>query len=219
MALIESRDVHTIMTEGRNLASWFSQTTMGRKIVKFWKDKERINVFDQEVSTSQMVSKREQANRVRDSVAKNRNTKGNRHTVKGKNVSTVGPSVNKRIQPKKFKDFLKGKIGWKNKSWMSRGVQIGLSVIAWNFASAGVSRIAGSFNGPVIPREYDRGYDMIQERLTDFGSPVKLSKAAGKSLRQYHSSIRAGTLTTVESMTRKNISLNQYRHAIGHRRY
>jgi len=108
-----------------------------------------------------------------------------------------------------------------NNKWFKRGLTTAGIYLAGNLALGLIMRTANSLvpPQPAIPREYDRGYDLIQERLTDFGSPVKLSKAAGKSLRQYHSSIRAGTLTTVESMTRKNISLNQYRHAIGHRRY
>lgn len=219
MPLIESRDIHTLMTTGRNAAQWFKEQLDGKRAVKFFKEKKEMLRLDKDTSTTQMAASKEQGHRVRDSVAKNRNVDKTRHTTKGKNVTTAGPKVNKRIQPRKMRDFLRGKIGWKNKSWLSRGIQIGLSIAAWNFASAGVSRIAGSFNGPVIPNEYERGYDLIQERLTDFGSPVKLSKAAGKSIRQYHSSVRSGTLSTVESITRRNIALNQHRHAIGHRRY
>lgn len=217
MPLINPKDIHTLRD---NAAVWFKQMRDGKGFIDFWEAKEKYKRLQTDATTASYTAKKEQRHRVRDQVAKNRTVDKRRHTTKGKAVTTAGPKVNKKIMPSKVKNFIeKGQMAWKGASWKTRGIQIGLSILAWNMAMGAAGRLAGALNGPAIPREYDRGYDLIQERLTDFGSPVKLSKAAGKTLRPYVSSVRRGTMTTVDATIRKNIALSQYRNAIGHGRY
>lgn len=79
--------------------------------------------------------------------------------------------------------------------------------------------ITGFNPKPVIPKNYERGYDIMNETMTDFGSPVKLAKTAAKIITPYYSSVRKGVITTTKAVTNKNLSLALSSKAIGHTRY
>lgn len=216
MPLINPKDLHTL---AQTTLEAFGDKNKKKKAVKLWQMQEKYKELKDNTASIDQVSEKVSENRVRKSVAKNRTKGTTQHTVKTKNVTTVGPKVNLKIKPKKYKEFLKGKIGWKNKSWKSRGIQLGIALVGFNLFSSTLSSMRNMFNSPVIPKEYDRGYDIIKDNLSDFGSPVKLSKAAGKVMRPYVSMVRRAKYTTVESTIRKNISLRQHGNAIGHGRY
>lgn len=72
---------------------------------------------------------------------------------------------------------------------------------------------------PAIPEQYERGYDMIEENLTDFGSPLHLLKAASKTITPYYSSIRKNIVTTTDTIMNNNLSLYLSKNAIKHTRY
>lgn len=83
-----------------------------------------------------------------------------------------------------------------------------------------LERTVNRFNPqPVIPKNYERGYDIMNETMTDFGSPVKLDKTSSKTITPYHSSIRKGTVTNTNTITNSNLSLALSKQAIGHTRY
>lgn len=70
-----------------------------------------------------------------------------------------------------------------------------------------------------IPKNYERGYSLMNETLTDFGSPVKLDKAAHKVIVPYYSSIRNNVTTSTAAITNNNIALAMNKKAIGHTKY
>ena len=71
----------------------------------------------------------------------------------------------------------------------------------------------------VIPKQWDRGYDVMNETMTDFGSPTHLHKTASKTITPYYSSIRKGTITSTNAVMNSNPALFMSKHAIGHTRY
>lgn len=72
---------------------------------------------------------------------------------------------------------------------------------------------------PAIPDEYERGYDLISEYTSDFGSPLKLARTAHKSMRPYYSSVRSSLKTNVNTVIGNNVALKAHKQAIGHTRY
>ena len=70
----------------------------------------------------------------------------------------------------------------------------------------------------VIPKNYRRGYDLISEYTSDFGSPVKASVIT-RALNPYISSIRKGLVKSVNSLINSNEALSSSKNAIGHTRY
>ena len=110
----------------------------------------------------------------------------------------------------------KTKLFWSKNRW-ARGAAKGLATtLALNL---GLSLIRKTFQGPAIPSEYEKGYDIISSYATDFGSPLKLSKAAHKALRPYHSTVRNSIRTNVNAVINKNMALYSNQTAIGHMRY
>lgn len=100
---------------------------------------------------------------------------------------------------------------WFRKSVVGVGVAVGLSMLK--------NTLNGFDPKPVIPSSYDRGYDVMNQTMTDFGSPVKLAKTAAKIITPYYSSVRKGVVTTTKAVTNKNLSLALSSKAIGHTRY
>lgn len=140
--------------------------------------------------------------------------------AKNKNVATIGSKLTNWDIDKLTGDLSKKLKLFKAKTpWAGKAIKWAGATIAFQFAIQGLSRAIGSFSGPVIPEHYDRGYDVIRDNMTDFGSPLKLSKAAQKVIAPYKSTVRKATYTSVASTVRKNISLSQAANAIGHRRY
>lgn len=91
-------------------------------------------------------------------------------------------------------------------------------IISFSVLRGLVSRAFGE-DRPVIPRHYDKGYDIIKENLSDFGSPVNLTKASSHTITPYYSSVRDGIRTNVNSVIRSNLALNMSSRAIGHNKY
>ena len=100
---------------------------------------------------------------------------------------------------------------WKRKS---------LFIAAGIGALAMVEKVVSGFNPkPAIPEHYNRGYDILKENMTDFGSPAHLLKTAMKTITPYYSTVRNSTITSVKSTIDKNLALYLNKHAIGHVRY
>lgn len=115
-----------------------------------------------------------------------------------------------KINSSYFMKFAKTKIG-------KGGLAVAGGLVAWNLAQNIIKKVADP--QPVIPRNYSRGYDILTENLTDFGSPVKLAKAANKIITPYKSAVRRGTYTTTKSVRNKNLSLALHDNAINHHHY
>jgi len=121
---------------------------------------------------------------------------------------------------KKVRD--ESKIGAKTKAVLKnrwfRGAagSVGLA-IGFNLAIGLVQKTF--FPKPAIPDEYEKGYDILDEYLTDYGSPLNLAKAAHKALRPYYSSVRSSLYTTTDAVINHNIALTSAKNAIGHTRY
>lgn len=219
MPIVDTRDLH-LMQRLQNTAVEVKKMLDVKEWKRFFKRKAEDLEFDRTRSAAQVATQKDMGNRVRSQVAKNRNA-GNvgRHTVKRKQVTAAGPKLNKRVTPQKWRNALQGKLKWKNSTWTTRALQIGLSIAAWNLGTSAFQSTTRAFSKPAIPKEYERGYDIIQENLTDFGSPVRLDKASAKGIAPYYSTVRKARMTTVDSTIRKNIAFLQHKNAIGHTRY
>lgn len=79
--------------------------------------------------------------------------------------------------------------------------------------------LSGFTPTPAIPKNYERGYDIMEETMTDFGSPIKLLKAASKIITPYYSSVRKGIVTNTDTTIDRNLSLYLSKNAIRHNRY
>ena len=101
--------------------------------------------------------------------------------------------------------------------WFRRGLWAVGSTIAFNLVR---DRVARALEPPrAIPEEYERGYDNIKQTLTDFGSPVKLAKAAQKVMVPYYSTVRSGLRTNINTVINHNYALASSKHAIRHMQY
>jgi len=101
--------------------------------------------------------------------------------------------------------------------WVKRGIKGAIGIVATNLVLGGIQRLFKP--KPAIPSEYERGYDIINEYMTDFGSPLKLSKAAHKTMRPYRSSTRSSFVTSTNSVINNNIALTASKNAIRHTEY
>lgn len=139
--------------------------------------------------------------------------RGFRSFLGNRDVAQLGSSL--------YNNAIKPKMDWlmRNK-WGRRSVWIGASVLAYNLVRGAAEQALGvNTNTNAIPEYYDRGYDRIKESLTDFGSPVRLDKAAQKVITPYYSTPRKARVTTVDSVINGNIALNNFNSAIDHSRY
>lgn len=102
-----------------------------------------------------------------------------------------------------------------NNRWLRRGV---ISFAAMFAMSKVMSTITGS-DRRAIPEHYERGYDLINETLTDFGSPVKLWKVASKTIMPYKSSMRRGLRTSTSRIIESNPALDMAANAIKHHQF
>lgn len=113
---------------------------------------------------------------------------------------------------------------WFNKAFSKRfknyraGAMIGATLIGLNFMTTYIQHKFAPPK-PVIPSHYDRGYDNIKERTTDFGSPAKLIKTASKIITPNFSAVRRAKWTTTNTVINKNMALYNSARAIGHMRY
>ena len=100
---------------------------------------------------------------------------------------------------------------WGKGLLVTAGVAIGLKML---------NGIQSSFSQEeVIPKKYDRGFDLMKETMTDFGSPVHMNKVASKTITPYYSSSRRGTVTNTNSIIKGNVALSSNKNAIGHTGY
>jgi len=107
---------------------------------------------------------------------------------------------------------------FRNKIVKRTAIGIPASYLTWRLANSATSSIVKSIE-PKIPEYYRDGYDTINEELTDFGSPIKLAKAANKVLTRYYSSTRSGVRTSVNSILARNPALRNSKRAINHQRF
>lgn len=134
--------------------------------------------------------------------------------------SKIGKDIRKSLAA-----FQSGKPNWFNKSFQKNprlwklGAIAGAGIVAASLLRNVTNHELFNWNKPSIPKEYERGYDLINEQFSDFGSPVKLAKTASKVLTPYHSSMRRAVRTTIRTMTDRNIALKSHKNAIGHSRY
>lgn len=121
-----------------------------------------------------------------------------------------GAATLQRINAGKLMNLARTKIG-------KGGMVLAAGIIGWNLIQHSVKNL---FNPqPAIPRNYDRGYDLLKENLTDFGSPVKLAKTANKTITPYKSTVRKAINTTTKSVTNSNVALALHNNAIKHHHY
>jgi hypothetical protein len=107
----------------------------------------------------------------------------------------------------------------KKNSWVRYSLYGAAGMIAFNLASRAIYGTINRFSSPIIPSKYNHGYDVMQETITDFGSPVNLAKASQKAIAQYYSGVRNSIVTTVRSVINRNPALVSSKRAIGHMRY
>jgi hypothetical protein len=107
---------------------------------------------------------------------------------------------------------------FKNSPWAKKAIIAGAGIVGVNMLHGVVNKMT-SRNERVIPPDYDRGYDILTQNLTDFGSPVKLAKAAQKIINPYYSTVRKATYTTTQTITDGNLALKLSKNAINHTRY
>jgi hypothetical protein len=69
-----------------------------------------------------------------------------------------------------------------------------------------------------IPKNYQKGYDLISEYTSDFGSPVS-SSVVTRTLVPYVSSPRRARITSTNAVINSNAALSTHKNAIGHTRY
>lgn len=103
----------------------------------------------------------------------------------------------------------------KNK-WAKRSMWAAGGLIALNMLE---SAMTGFKPSPAIPKHYEKGYDVMRQSMTEFGSPVKLSKAAAKVIMPYCSTVRKATKTNVKTVIDKNFALFSSKNAIRHTGY
>lgn len=115
-----------------------------------------------------------------------------------------------KIRSDKLMNLAKTKIG-------KGGIVAAAGIVAYNLIMGGVRRL--NSNTPAIPHKYDRGYDTINENLTDFNSPVSLAKAVSKTITPYKSTIRKSFNTSCAATIMKNQALSAHRSAIGHTKF
>ena len=101
--------------------------------------------------------------------------------------------------------------------WARNAAVSAVVILAFNTMRDLFSRGIGS-NKPAIPREYERGYDIINS-YGDFGSPVKLDKVTSKTITPYYSTVRKAPYTTVRSTIDTNLALSSHASAIRHASY
>lgn len=138
--------------------------------------------------------------------------KGPDYFFRNINVSAYSQSVKRLFEGN---DFAKRVSKLAGSKWGKLGIKASLVLFAGSF-------IYGAINPKkenAIPKNYERGYHLMNETLTDFGSPVKLDKAAHKVIVPYHSSIRNNVITSTAAITNNNIALLSNKNAIGHTRY
>lgn len=133
-----------------------------------------------------------------------------KHDITRKAVVEKATSTLQRINSGKLMNLARSKIG-------KGGMIAAAGIIGWNLAQHTLKSMM--MPQPAIPRNYERGYDLIKEQTTDFGSPVKLAKAANKVIKTNKSAVRRGIYTTTKSVRNRNLALSLNDNAIRHHQF
>lgn len=139
-------------------------------------------------------------------------------------IDDVTKNLEKLINPKErlandFKKlWAKGRAFAKN-PWTQRAIAFGATTIAFNVLSSALNRVLTPEDERALPSEYERGYDIIKQSLTDFGSPVNLSQTVQKTITPYVSTPRRAVYTTTGAVLAGNQALAASKNAINHTRY
>ena len=128
-----------------------------------------------------------------------------REVVKPKATATLS-----KIKSSTLMNLARTKIG-------KGGLVVAAGLVGWNLIQHTLKSIGNP--QPAIPRNFDRGYDILNEHMTDFGSPVKLAKAANKIITPYKSSVRKGIYTNTKAIRERNLALQMSNNAIRHHHY
>jgi len=190
-------NIDNVITGTKNVSDYLSTRT--RHFLEKTKDpaKNLVDAVNLSLKEAQKVWKEEGLSALRSNLNVTQYTKHVKQLMDG---SKGGQALLKISQNK-----------WFRKSAIGLGIGLGLM---------GLQKLVGSYAPqPVIPKNYDRGYDIMNQTITDFGSPVKLLKTASKIITPYYSSVRKGVVTTTSTVMDKNISLLLNKKAIGHTRY
>lgn len=134
---------------------------------------------------------------------------------KTKAIFQEGMSTGKNLWSRSLKTLKK----FYSTPFGKNATKIGAAIIALNLLRGRLSSGMKDYNQNAIPEEYERGYDLINETLTDFGSPVKLQKTAAHVIMPYKSSIRRNNIKTTGSVIKSNIALRNHETAIRHTQY
>lgn len=196
------------------------EQTWGRTHKPTWATNQR-RIFDAEAEAKEQVWRTAQAaeaaaQKVAEEKFKTRRSlSADINHVAGKTIKGAEDFFRDSKIARNTKEFL-GKT-WKNK-WARFGAKGVLGAIGVNL---GLGLVRKVFQGPAIPDDYERGYDIISSYTTDYGSPLNLAKAAQKAIRPYYSTVRsAGTLrTNVNAVLARSPALQANKMAIGHNRY
>ena len=157
-------------------------------------------------------------------IVKNTNLsiKSAREVWKKEGLSVLRPNINVSQATQHIKKLAEGSVAGQKLLKLSQHKWFRRSVIGVA-AAVGLSLLEKGMNSfnpqPAIPKSYERGYDIMNETMTDFGSPIKLSKTTSKIITPYYSSSRRSVTTTTNSVTNRNLSLALSNKAISHTRY
>lgn len=137
---------------------------------------------------------------------------GPEYFIKNVNVTALSQNIKKLWEGNEFGKRVSKIAGSK---WGKLGIKASLVMFAGSFLYGAIR--PNQENS--IPKNYERGYHLMNETMTDFGSPVSLAKAAQKVIVPYYSSIRNNVMTSTAAITNNNIALAMSAKAIGHTKY
>jgi len=137
-------------------------------------------------------------------------------STKGKDVVKIKTAKSPTIvDPKLINNRYRGASGFKKLS------KVGSDAIVTTMLDESFER--GIYKKPNIDTKIAgkkaRGYDTIQESMTDFDGRVILSKTTSKVNVTPTNSTRHKKVRTVKSVTDSNLSLKMHKNAINHTRY
>jgi hypothetical protein len=141
--------------------------------------------------------------------AKNLENKANlsfsnaRDVWKKEGAGALRPNINITQSTQNIKKLMEGNVAGQKLLKLSQNKWFRRSIYGVA-AAVGISMLEKTLSNyntkPVIPKSYERGYDLMNETITDFGSPVKLLKTASKIITPYYSSVRKGIITNTFSV-------------------
>jgi len=151
----------------------------------------------------------------------NLSIKSAREAWKKEGVAVLRPNIDVSQATQHARKLMEGNVAgqkllklsqhkWFRKSIYGVSILVGLSML---------EKMVSYDPKPAIPKHYERGYDLMNETMTDFGSPVKLIKTASKTITPYFSSGRKCLVTNTKAITNRNLSLALSNKAIGHTGY